>query len=222
MDKMNYLPLDEQIKRYKQKMLEDYGTYMKKQPKPTPAPVPVRKQEVIEEPTPEPLVPEAEIVSTPPEEPVEEKNQPVEEILTPEEAYSEFAANNTQTGKIKAQAFTARETYPVPGVDVKISKVFDGGEYVITTQTTDDAGLIEGVSVPAPQKDLSEHPGSSTTPYATYQVTFTHPGFATIVSTNVPVFAGVTAMQTVNMVPVSAAPYGKSTIEYITSEPSDL
>ncbi|MEG1777720.1 MAG: hypothetical protein RR209_01975, partial [Angelakisella sp.] len=142
--------------------------------------------------------------------------------ITPQREYAEYAAKNPQRGNIKTQTLTARSTYPVSDVTVVISKEFAGGEYIISTQKTDAAGQTEPVPVPTPNVDFSEAPDPDSTPFATYKVTFTHPAFATIVSRELPVFSGTTALQTANMVPTSAAPHGNTNIVYITTEPSDL
>ncbi|MEG0854755.1 MAG: hypothetical protein RSF82_12840 [Angelakisella sp.] len=154
------------------------------------------------------------VISAPPE--------PPKNTLTPEEEYEKYKAEHPEQGAIHTQVLTARGAFPVPNATVIISKVFDSGEYIIATQTTDAAGLTKPVLLPAPREALSEAPDPASKPYAEYKVTFTHPSFATIVSKNVPVFSGTTATQTINMVPLAALPAGKTTIEYDNAEPKGL
>lgn len=222
MDRYKAPSLDAEIERYTQQMMSRYiGPTSAQQEVPLPppaAPLPVTPLPV----TPLPVTP----VSKPEPMPMPEAAAPPPPMptpaLTPEEEYARFSAANPQRGNIKTQAFTARGTYPVKDVTVVISKMFESGEYIISTQKTDIAGKTEPVSVPAPNVDLSEAPGQTMTPFATYKVTFTHPTFATVVSKQLPVFSGTTAMQTVNLMPLSTNPGGSSSIEYITTEPSDL
>lgn len=141
--------------------------------------------------------------------------------ITPEEEYRLFTNENPQRGILRVQTLTARNTYPVTSVKVVVSKMFESGEYIIATQVTDNAGKTEGLLLPAPNRSLSEHPGNGKKPFADYKVTVMHPNFATIIAKQLPIFAGESSMQILNMIPLSASPSG-DTIEYLTTEPSDL
>lgn len=209
MDRYKATSLDSEIDRYTQQMMREY---LHQKSDASEAPVPP-----LAVPPPALLLPAPAAAPSRPPAPPSPASQ-----LTPEEEYARFSAENPQRGNIKTQAFTARGTYPVKDVTVVISKMFENGEYIISTQKTDLAGKTEPISVPAPNVDLSEAPGQALPPFAAYKVTFVHPTFATVVSKQVPVFSGTTAMQTVNLTPILAVPGGSSSIEYITTEPSDL
>ena len=121
------------------------------------------------------------------------------------EEYEQFQLENPASGTIKTQVFTARGTYPVEQAQVDLYKVFPDGDYLISRQYTDRSGQVNPVTVPVYQRSLSESPGDST-PYVSYRIAVTHPGFADAVIEQVPVFEGVTSLQSVNLIPMAATP----------------
>ena len=121
------------------------------------------------------------------------------------EEYEQFQLENPASGTIKTQVFTARGTYPVEQAQVDLYKVFPDGDYLISRQYTDRSGQVNPVTVPVYQRSLSESPGDST-PYVSYRIAVTHPGFADVVIEQVPVFEGVTSLQSVNLIPMAATP----------------
>ena len=121
------------------------------------------------------------------------------------EEYEQFQLENPASGTIKTQVFTARGAYPVEQAQVDLYKVFPEGDYLISRQYTDRSGQVNPVTVPVYQRSLSESPGDST-PYVSYRVAVTHPGFADVVIEQVPVFEGVTSLQSVNLIPMAATP----------------
>ena len=121
------------------------------------------------------------------------------------EEYEQFQLENPASGTIKTQVFTARGAYPVEQAQVDLYKVFPEGDYLIIRQYTDRSGQVDPVTVPVYQRSLSESPGDST-PYVSYRIAVTHPGFADAVIEQVPVFEGVTSLQSVNLIPMAATP----------------
>ena len=121
------------------------------------------------------------------------------------EEYEQFQLENPASGTIKTQVFTARGAYPVEQAQVDLYKVFPDGDYLISRQYTDRSGQVNPVTVPVYQRSLSESPGDST-PYVSYRIAVTHPGFADAVIEQVPVFEGVTSLQSVNLIPMAATP----------------
>ena len=121
------------------------------------------------------------------------------------EEYEQFQLENPASGTIKTQVFTARGAYPVEQAQVDLYKVFPEGDYLISRQYTDRSGQVDPVTVPVYQRSLSESPGDST-PYVSYRIAVTHPGFADAVIEQVPVFEGVTSLQSVNLIPMAATP----------------
>lgn len=69
--------------------------------------------------------------------------------------YQSFVAENSKTGKVKIQANRGQMAYPVPGVRVIITKRFGDGEYTFFSGLTDENGIIDDITLPAPPRDNS-------------------------------------------------------------------
>lgn len=140
---------------------------------------------------------------------------------TPEELYQIYQKENPQTGNLRVQAFTARRTYHVPDAVVEVSKNFPSGRYVIARMVTDQSGATEMISLPAPDKDLSEVPGN-THLFTRVDVKVKHKNFVETNFLDVPVFQGITSNQIADMMPLAAAPDGMRSIDLVEHEPTDL
>ena len=107
--------------------------------------------------------------------------------------YADFAADNPATGYLKIQAFRGNRVYPVPGVEVVISRDFSDGERIFFEGETDENGIIELISLPAPKRSSSPSP-SDPERYSEYDLIATHPDYMTL-NTRVAVFDGIRAVQ---------------------------
>ncbi|WMJ23861.1 hypothetical protein RBG61_04125 [Paludicola sp. MB14-C6] len=132
---------------------------------------------------------------------------PPQSTASIEEQYQQFARDFPAKGMLKAQAFTARRTYPVENVTVEISKKFGEEKYVIATLKTNIAGQTEAISLHTVDKNLSEAP-STEKPFVTYDLKATHPNFMTANYYNIPIFDGIISTQAIDLVPMAAAPEG--------------
>lgn len=115
---------------------------------------------------------------------------------------SDKVQNEAPFGFLTVRAYTAGEALPVEGATVTVR---DGGDGLITEEIvrqTGRSGQTEPIALPAPSAMDSQSP-SLTRPYAIYDVTVTHPRFYPFRATGVPVFAGITSLQPVNMVPLT-------------------
>ena len=108
----------------------------------------------------------------------------------------------TSFGFLTVRAYTAGEALTLEGATVTIS---DGGDRLLTNEIvrqTGRSGLTEPIALPAPPAYDSQSP-SVTRPYAIYDVTVTHPQFYPFRASGVPVFAGITSLQPINMIPLT-------------------
>jgi hypothetical protein len=165
-----------------------------------------------------PAVTQTEQIAPPP---VTPPTTPQPSTLSVEEQYQEFVRNHPAKGFLKAQAFTARRTFPVPGVQVVISKRFGDESYVIATLTTDIAGQTEAVSLHTIDKSLSQSPATHA-PYSTYDLRATHPDYMPVNYFNIPIFDGILSTQAIDLIPKAAAPEGITEESYYEREPLDL
>ena len=88
-----------------------------------------------------------------------------------------FLQENPYRGLLRIQAFRGPQTFPVQGVAVTVSHAFsDGSEYVFFTGTTDESGIIDAISLPAPARANSMSPDQPN-PDAVYIVRAQADGF---------------------------------------------
>ncbi len=110
---------------------------------------------------------------------------------TPLEA---FERDNPGQGTLRIQAFRGPQTLPVEGVQVVVSHTFaDGTSHIYFTGVTDESGLIDSISLPAPALSQSLHPGDAH-PSAVYTVRSKADGFVPMENT-VDIFQGIKTVQ---------------------------
>lgn len=95
-------------------------------------------------------------------------------------------------------------TLPVRGAVVTVSGRLnpDVSSGIIYTLRTDESGLTETVTLPAPDASSSLSPGGDT-PYGVYDVKVTKPGYVSAENAGTQVFDGVTALQYFSLIPES-------------------
>lgn len=111
--------------------------------------------------------------------------------------YAEFLQKNPYSGFLKIQAFRGNQAFPVPGVQVRISRDFADGERVFFTGTTNANGIIDGIELPAPSRDDSLTPDGPIST-AVYNLTAVHPQYHTI-AVPLEAYEGITAIQPLRM-----------------------
>ena len=125
-------------------------------------------------------------------------------VIPTEQEYSslqEYTDVNNRRGMLQFRAYTARGALPVMGARIIVSKYIGGKKHVFYSLTTNDSGLTQVSSLPAPPKELSETPDSPIQPYALYDAEITAPGYNEVVIRDLPVFEGVLSVQRVPLVP---------------------
>jgi len=109
--------------------------------------------------------------------------------------------NNQGTGYLKVRTTYADGAFPVEGAVVLILSE-DGTD--IASLRTDRSGITETISLSAPPSSLSQTPeNGGTVPYSVYTVQISKDGFYPVNDYSVPVFDGITAIQSANMIPLS-------------------
>ena len=126
--------------------------------------------------------------------------------------------NNTGYGYMIVRVTTARGAIPLEGATVTVQNYdpeFEKGRGdVIAVYTTGDSGLTEKFSLPAPSGALSMSPGNGKS-YESYILTVTKGGYYRQEYVNVPVFEGITAIQTADLIPL---PDNGQTDNYTTDD----
>lgn len=109
---------------------------------------------------------------------------------------------NSAVGYLIVNVSTARGVIPLKDASVTVTYNEPEGTSVFSVMTTDMSGKTEKLELPAPSRALSESPGNIK-PYATYTVTVEKDGYYPVTNAGVPIFAGVTSIQPVEMLPLA-------------------
>ena len=111
-----------------------------------------------------------------------------------------FTKTASEYGELLIRVFTAGIALPVEGADVRIEGSEESNRDIHYFVTTDRSGLGERIALPAPPAALSLLPGGKKG-FADYTVAVFKEGFYPVLLKNVPLFSGVTSIQTVELIP---------------------
>lgn len=185
----------EMIDRYKKDLMRFHGAHGGVTPPAPPAQTAPRPPERPRPapPAQTPLRPAPEIPSRPepgPEIPSVPEPAPEITLTSPDRRQDD-------QGYLQVRTYTAQEATPVPDALVL---VLQEGQLVRQTLTDED-GLTELIPLDTVGRDLSLTEGTAA-PFTTYTVQITAEGYLPVVSGDVPVFGGVTAIQNVGLIPL--------------------
>ena len=111
-----------------------------------------------------------------------------------------FLLQNPDFGTLIFQVTGGQGAYPVAGATIVITKALDDRHSVSATVTTDESGKTEQLSLPAPNRELSQSPNNGVV-FATYQARISAPNYVTTEVRDIPVFDGITTIQPVSLSP---------------------
>ena len=111
-----------------------------------------------------------------------------------------FLAGNPAFGTLIFQVTGGQGAFPVAGATIVLTKELNDQQHLSFTITTDESGKTAPLSLPAPDKELSQRPGNGTV-FATYQATVSAPNHVTTEIRDLPVFDGITTIQPVSLSP---------------------
>jgi len=105
-------------------------------------------------------------------------------------------------GRLIVRVTSADAAIPVEDATVVVRIVENGRPRIFTVMTTDESGETEEVAIPTPPPELSLSPSPDSVPYSTVNIEVTAFGYYSTANMNVPVFAGITSVQNVNLLPL--------------------
>ncbi len=108
----------------------------------------------------------------------------------------------SQNGTLVVAVSTASGAIPIEGAVVTVYGSDELNSGVRTVIYTNRSGNTEKITLPAPPASLSENPGSIS-PFAKYNVDVNKEGYNLRTFVNVPIFAGITSIQPVNLIPLT-------------------
>lgn len=119
---------------------------------------------------------------------------------------------NPNIGFLITNVRTANGALPVEGATVNIfnssalsadgSNIPPSDTDVIYSMRTNESGITEKVALATKSKELSTEPGNIR-PFLSYNIAVSADGFYDTEFINVPIFPGITSIQTVDLMPVS-------------------
>ena len=104
------------------------------------------------------------------------------------------------TGYLSVRVTTANSAIPLEGAAVTIYTDDDENDVLFELRSGAD-GRTARVSLPAPSRSVGQTPGDEK-PFSTYNMEVSLPGYGRIRYNQVPIYDGITAIQTVNLIPV--------------------
>lgn len=110
--------------------------------------------------------------------------------------------NYTATGNLLVTVTTAGGALPIEGALVTIRSDEKSSSGVLSVMTTDQSGRTPRIALPTPPAADSESPGKER-PYAVYIIEVDKENYVPRSYQNVPVFAGTTSIQPVNLIPTT-------------------
>lgn len=112
---------------------------------------------------------------------------------------------STSYGYMIVRVTTARGAIPLGGATVTVSnyapEFVDGRGDTIAVYTTNASGLTERFPLPAPPRENSMKPNNGKG-YQTYNISVAKDGYYQQYYLNAPVFEGITAIQSADMIPL--------------------
>lgn len=107
------------------------------------------------------------------------------------------ALKPSTTGTLKVAVTTGNKTIPIPGAAVMVTPVDE--ETVLFRSVTDESGIVDNITLPAPNPALADDPESSAQSYLCYDVRIDHPDYQPVLVKSVPIFSGIESIQAIDL-----------------------
>ena len=116
------------------------------------------------------------------------------------ESYQEFMKNNPSQGYLKIRAYAASGAIPIEGLKVVVSTTIDNDKVIFFEGYTNESGVIEKITLPAPKLNVS----NLTIPITTvYDVAATYVPDNLNLLYKVNMYENIYVVQNINIVPSS-------------------
>ena len=108
-------------------------------------------------------------------------------------------------GYLRVRVYTSGAQIPVEDATVTVTQTAERGSNLIATRITDESGLIDILTIPAPEREESQQAGSPL-PYDFVDIIVDHPKFERVLVENAQIFAGVISEQNIALIPIEERP----------------
>lgn len=112
------------------------------------------------------------------------------------ELYKSFINSNSGIGFLKIRAYAASGAVPISGLSIVVSKDIGGNKVIFFEGATNDSGVIERISLPAPRIDSDNLVSPILT---TYDINAVYEGEDKLYKVNV--YDGIYVVQNINLTP---------------------
>ncbi len=117
------------------------------------------------------------------------------------------------TGYLVVRISAASEALPLAGAKVFVRGGEENDSGVIAVLESGSDGLTPKIALAAPPRALSESPGNLR-PYASYNIDIHLDGYPSLMLQNVPIFDGITSVQSAVMIPLPKNGYPDNFIPF--------
>lgn len=126
------------------------------------------------------------------------------ENVQAQEDWINFENRNTSNGFLKVQVYSAQGAFPLKDARVVISKELGDQQKIFYEMVTDESGITQPVSLPAPDASHS-FVVDGIRPYENYNIEVSKQGFQTTLREGLPIFPGVVSLQPIQLRPLLAS-----------------
>lgn len=112
------------------------------------------------------------------------------------QSYRDFMRVNKGSGNLKIRAYAASEALPVAGINIIVSTMIDNQKVVFFRGVTDASGMVETLSLPAPELNLSNLDVPISVPY---EIDAVMGNMERIYTVNM--YDGICVVQNINFIP---------------------
>lgn len=123
------------------------------------------------------------------------------------------------TGQLRVRAYTSDAQLPLRDVAVVITA---RDRTAIAMRLTDQSGLTRPIEIPVPELEESLEPGSEEKPFTAVNLYAYLNGFEQVAAEDIQIFAGVTTIQDLEMIPLSEYDSGQNDFIYYDTPPQNL
>ncbi len=122
-------------------------------------------------------------------------------------------------GYLQVKAYTSRARIPVE--DVAVSVVDNEGR-LLGLRLTDDSGLTTPIRISVPDRANSQSPEAGGAAFLPVNIYARAEDYEQILARDVQIFAGITTMQELAMIPLSELPGSRNQTEIFDTPPQNL
>lgn len=114
------------------------------------------------------------------------------------EIYQNFLKANPSQGFLKIRAYAASQALPITNLKIVVSKMIGNNKVIFFEGNTNESGIIEKITLPAPKLNQDNLATPSST---TYDITATYEGENLTNIYRVNIYENIYVIQTISVVP---------------------